>query len=132
MSGLEIDDAERAILARIRAAKIRLRFDQVVVALTGGLKAASVDFIPDHETVIFTLTAPIQLPNRTQAVLEGWVRDGAFGDERREAVHGNDVRMRRVRGVSAGAPRLIGFVHNPDADAGLILDLAERGLLGGD
>ena len=48
--------------------------------------------------------------------------------ECRKTIHGNRVRVRRLTGVSKAMPRLLGFVHNSDADAGLILDLAEARL----
>jgi hypothetical protein len=50
----------------------------------------------------------------------------------RNTIHGNQVRLRRIAGVAADMPRALGFVHNPESDAGLILTLAETRLLGQD
>jgi hypothetical protein len=85
--------------------------------------------VPEDQTVIFTLTAPIKLPAKTAAAIEGLVRDGLTDSEVRNTTHGNHVRLRRVAGVPAEMPRVVGFVHNPEADASLILALAEARLL---
>ena len=55
-------DLEREIAALAAAAKLRLRFDKVMVRLAGQLKAALGGSVPDGEAVIFTVTAPIKLP----------------------------------------------------------------------
>lgn len=130
--GAEIDQVEREIIARIKAAKIRLRFDRVVRALVNGLTTALAGFIPDDEAVLFTLTAPIKLPDKTEAVLASRMRAGLTESDHRETILGNEIRIRKVIGIPGSMPRLIGFVHNPDADAAFILDLAERRLLGRD
>lgn len=124
----DADTIEREIAARIRDAKIRLRFDRVVVAVVGRVKAALATVIPEGEAVIFTLTAPIELPAKTAAALESLVRDGLPDGEHRGIVHGNGVRVRRLAGVSKHMPKVLGFVHNPASDAGLILALAEARL----
>ncbi len=120
---------EQQIIKRIRAAGLRLRFDKVVMGLVGDLKAALSNYVPEGQTIVFTLTAPIRLPGKTAAELEQLVREGLAGGELRSIIHGNEIRVRRVTGVSALMPKVAGFVHNPDSDAGLILDLAERELL---
>ncbi len=51
---------ERDIVLAIKAAKIRLRFDGVVLRLVGGRQAALANVVPDGEAVIFTITAPIR------------------------------------------------------------------------
>ena len=40
-------------------------------------------------------------------------------------VHGNTVHARRVAGVPSGMAGVFGFVHNPEYEAALILDLAK-------
>ncbi|HLH94565.1 MAG TPA: hypothetical protein VKW08_05540 [Xanthobacteraceae bacterium] len=47
-------------------------------------------------------------------------------------IYNNQVRLRRVAAVSAHMPRVLGFVHNPESDADLILALAEARLRGRD
>lgn len=123
---------EREIAERIRAAKLRLRFDRVAVRVIGGLKGALAEIVPEDQTVIFTLTAPIRLPSRTAAAIEGLVRDGLPDGEVRHTIHDNQVRLHRVAGVPTEMPRVIGFVHNPESDASLILTLARARLLGQD
>jgi hypothetical protein len=50
----------------------------------------------------------------------------------RNTIHGNQVRLRRIAGVAADMPRVLGFVHHPESDASVILALAEARLLGQD
>ena len=120
---------EREIAERAAAAKLRLRFDKAVVRLVGRLKAALAGIVPEDQTIIFTVSAPIRLPAKTAAALESVVRGGLPGSELRSIVHGNQVQVRRVTGVPSAMPRVVGFVHNPESDAGLILDLARSRLL---
>lgn len=115
---------EQEIAQRCAAAKLRLRFDRVVLRLVGDLKAALTEFMPEGEAVIFTVTAPIKLPAKTIAALETLLRGGFSGGE----VQGNQISVRRVKGVPADRPRVLGFVHNPESDAEHILDLAEARL----
>jgi hypothetical protein len=115
---------EQEIAERLVAAKLRLRFDRVVVRVVGRLKAALADIVPQDQTVIVTITAPIRLPAKTAAELESLARGGDFSG----IVHGNQVRVHRVTGVPSSAPRVIGFVHNPDSDAGVILAMTEARL----
>lgn len=123
---------EREIAEKIRVAKLRLRFDKVAVRVIGGLKGALAEFVPEDQTVIFTLTAPIRLPSRTAAAIEGLVRAGLPDGEVRHTIHNNQVSLHRVAGVPTEMPRVIGFVHNPGSDASLILALARARLLGQD
>lgn len=126
---IEADVIERDIVGLITAAKLRLRFDKAVLRLVGSLKAALANVIPEEQTVIFTITAPIRLPAKTAATLENLVRNGVPDGERREAVYGNQVRIRWLTGVPTHMPKVLGFVHNRESDAGLILALAEARLL---
>lgn len=101
--GAGTDAVEFEIVVRIKAANIRLRFDRVVLGLVSGPGAALSGVIPDNETVLFTLTAPIQLPGRTAAALASRVRAVLAEGEHRETIHGNAVRIRRVIGVPRDA-----------------------------
>lgn len=38
-------------------------------------------------------------------------------------IHGNRVQIRLLRGESERAPKMIGFVHNPDSDPDLLLNM---------
>lgn len=120
---------ERDIVERIKAAKVRLRCDKVVLRLVGGLQAALTNLVPDGEAVIFTVTAPIKFPAKTAAVLESLMGDGLPYGDRREVVHGNYVRIRRLTDVPRQRPKVLGFVHDPASDTGVIMALAEARLL---
>jgi hypothetical protein len=126
---IDADTVEREIIARIGAAKLRLRFDRVALRLVGGLKAALASAVPAGETVVFTISAPIRLSAKTALALDRLLRDGLTDGERREIIHGNEVRSRRLKGVPKHMPKVMGFVHNQESDAGAILALAEAQLL---
>jgi len=120
---IDADTIEREILERLKAAKLQLRFDRVVVRLVGDVKAALADVVP-QQAVAFTVVAPIKHPAKTAAALQILARDCPPGGERREVLHGNPVRLRRLTGVAPHMPKTLGFVHNPSSDPALILDLA--------
>jgi len=99
-----------------RGAAPRLRFDKVALRLVRQLEATLSPDIPDGEAVILTVTAPIRLAGQTAAALADMVGDGMAGGaplDLHEVVCGNQIRARRVDGVSRRAPKVIGFVHNP-------------------
>ncbi|MBY3090185.1 hypothetical protein HFO72_04990 [Rhizobium laguerreae] len=122
---------ERAITEDLIAAQIRLRFDKSVIRLiVGGLKTALAEAIPEGHAVIFTVTAPVLRRAKTAATLETWVRTGLPTGEVCKTIEENDVRVRLVADVQAYMPKVVGFVHNPESDARLILELAESHLLG--
>jgi hypothetical protein len=123
---------EQEILARLKAAKLKLRFDRVVVRLVSDVKTALADVVPQRQAVLFAVVAPIKLPAKTIAALVNLARDCPPDGERREVLHGNSVRLRRLTGVAPHMPKTLGFVHNPDSDAALILDLAATRLREGD
>ena len=107
-----------------------MRFDKVARGLIERLRAAAGKMVPDGSTVLLTITAPIRLDSKTGTVLEERIQALALlktpGRDREETVHGNRVRMRLVRTGSMPAPKLIGFVHNPDTDAVLLLNVASE------
>jgi hypothetical protein len=126
----EADTVEREIIARLKAAKLRLRFDKVALRLVGGLKAALASTVPEGQTVVFTISAPIRLPGKTAIALEAMMRSAPPDAQRRDIVHGNEVRTRwLIRGVPKRMPKVMGFVHSVDSDASAILALAEARLL---
>lgn len=128
-SRLIADTVEREIVTRLGAAKLRLRFDKVALRVVGRLKAALASAVPEGQTVVFTISAPIRLPAKTAAALENMLRSDSPDAERREVIHDNEVRTRRVKGVPKHMPKMLGFVHNFESDAGAILALAEARLL---
>lgn len=115
---------ERRSAERIAAAGIRLRFDRVACRVIAALQAGVGPALPQDSCLIVTLTAPIRRPGRTSAALEPLLRDLADGDGAWR-LEENAVRARLIRLSMPGGPALIGFVHNVEADAGHILDLAE-------
>jgi len=113
----------------------RLRFDKVVIQLMDRLKATLGGNVPDGMTVALTVTAPIRLAAKTAAALEEKIR--ALLGRRSPArdvsatIHGNRIRIRLLRHGSDRAPKLVGFVHNPDpAAAVLLLDLTSEWIQG--
>jgi hypothetical protein len=129
-AAIEASPVEREIPARIAAAGIRLRFDKSFVRLVDGLKASLAEVVPDGQALIITVSAPIKRRARTAAALESLVRGGLPKAEVRTTIEDNQIRLRRVTGVPARMPRVIGFVHNPESDAGVILAMAEAWLRG--
>jgi hypothetical protein len=109
--------------------KPQLRFDRVVLRLLDGLKSGLAGEVPDRAAVILTVTAPILLPGKTGAAIEGRVRDrlarGAGPGGIEETIQGNGVRIRFLDGLAGQMPKLVGFVHNPETDPGMLLDLTE-------
>ena len=120
---------EREITERIRAEKIRLRFDRVVRGFNNNLKAALAAIVPEGQSVVFTVTAPIRRPSETAGVLEDLFHNGMPDGELRKAIHGNHVWIRPIIGVARYMPKVIALVHNPESDPGLILAIAEARLL---
>ena len=120
---------EREIAERITSAGIRLRFDRVALRLIGGLQASVVGVFPEDQSIVFTVAAPIKHPAKTGAALHRLLRDLPGGNIR-QTISGNEVCARKVNAVLAGMPRVLGFVHNPESNPDLILDLAESKLTG--
>jgi hypothetical protein len=111
------------------AARPRLRFDRVVLRLVGDLQAALSDAVPDGQAVVVTVTAPIRLPGKTADALTSMIRDRLARRPARievaDTICGNRVRIRLVKGAPAGTSKLIGFVHNPDTDPDVLLDVTQ-------
>ncbi len=105
--------------------KPRLRFDKTVLQLFRHLQTALCDAVPDGRVAIVTVSAPIRLPAKTAAALEAAIRAGiarrAARVEIADRIHGNRVRIRIVKDNSRQAAKVIGFVHNPDPGADMVL-----------
>jgi hypothetical protein len=112
------------------AAKIRLRFDKVATRVIARLQAAAVKIVPDGNTVLVTITAPIRLASKTTAALEEMIRTLLTrkrpSRDAKATIHGNRVRVRILRNQSRRSPRLLGFVDNPDSDPTILLDLTQE------
>jgi hypothetical protein len=113
-----------------KTAKPGLRFDKVVTRLTGRLKATFGETVPGGTTVVLTITAPIRLPSKTAASLEDKIQTllgrGSPGRDEKDMIHGNRVQIRLLRDQSERAPKFIGFVHNPDSDPLLLLNITSE------
>ena len=112
-----------------RLTKARLRFDRVALGLLRSLQDALHVSVPDGKIVIVTITAPIRMPSKTAAALVNKIRIYlARRSEQVEAtdtIHGNQIRVRLVKGASKRASKVIGFVHNPDTDPDVLLDMTQ-------
>ena len=112
------------------AAKPRLRFDRVATRLIEGLQAILGEAVPDGMTVLLTITAPIRLPSKTAAALEGKIQTllgrESPGRDEKTTIHGNHIQIRFLMGASERAPKMIGFVHNSDSEPLLILNMTSE------
>jgi hypothetical protein len=125
---VEVTAIMERIVERGGLAKPRLRFDRVALGFVGGLQAALREFVPDGQTVILTITAPIRLPSKTSAALEHKIRvclARRSAQEVEDTIHGNQIRVRLVKGVSRQMSKVIGFVHNPDSDPDVLFRLTQ-------
>ncbi len=120
---------ETEIVETARAGKIKLRFDKVVRRLTGDLKAALAGVLPEGRSAVITVTAPIKHPAKTAETLREIMQGELAHGELSQTIYGNSVRVRLIDNVAARMPQVLTFVHNPESDARLILDIAESHLL---
>lgn len=121
----ELDDPE----------KPRLRFDRVAVRFLNTVKMRLEQAVPIGKTAMFTIGAPIRSASKTAEALEGKIRTrlarGSDKTDLRELIHENPIRARVVES-SNGAPKVIGFVHNPDPGAAEALLGMAQSLLAAD
>jgi hypothetical protein len=124
---VEVTTTTQRIADRGSLTKPRLRFDRVALRLVRRLQEALSASVPDGNTLILTITAPIRVPSKTAAALEDNIRTYlARQSARAEAkytIHGNRIRVRLVKGGSRRTTKVIGFVHNPDSDPDVLFDL---------
>jgi hypothetical protein len=124
---VEVTTTKRRLADRGGLTKPRLRFDRVALRFVRRLQDALSASVPDGRTLILTITAPIRVPAKTAAALEDniWTylaRQSAPG-EAKYAILGNQIRVRLVKGGSRRTAKVIGFVHNPDSDPDVLLDI---------
>jgi hypothetical protein len=117
---------EMMIMQRIAATGIRLRFDKVALRLLDVVKTGLGPMLPVGQSIAFTVTAPIKLPSKTSADLQEQLRQ-LRTQRLNTTINGNEIRARIVSNISSNMPRVIGFVHNAESDADLLLDIAETG-----
>jgi len=114
----------------ISHAKPRLRFDKVATWIIKHLQAALIETVPDGITVLLTITAPIRLPSKTAAALEDKIRTligrGSAGRDVSETINGNRVRILCLPNETVRAPKVIGFVHNPESDSRLLFNMTRE------
>ena len=112
------------------AAKPRLRFDKVATMLMERLQATLGEIVPDGMTVLLTITAPIHLASKTAVSLEDKIQTllgrGSGDRDEKDTIHGNRVQIRILKDKSKRAPKMIGFVHNPDSDPRLLLNMTRE------
>ena len=112
------------------ATKPHLRFDKVVTRVMERLQATLGQTVPAGVTVLLTITAPIRLASKTAAALEDKIQTllgrGSPARDEKHTIHGNRVRIRLLRNDSERAPKMIGFVHNPDSDPLLLCNMTRE------
>jgi hypothetical protein len=110
-----------------KAGRVRLRFDKVVVRLLDQLQATLAKAVPDGMTVFLTVTAPIRLPSKTAAALEEKIQlllqRGSHSRAVKDSIYGNRVQIQLLNHAIRRTPKLMGFVHNPDTDPHLLLNM---------
>jgi hypothetical protein len=89
------------------------------------LQTALRDRVPEDETLLVTVSAPIRLPAKTAVALEErirlWLGGPSKAAEFRATINDNQVCARIASGASKGSPNVLVFVHNPDVDTTALL-----------
>ena len=96
---VEVTTTKLRIAERGGLTKPRLRFDRVALGFVRRLQAAPEDNIRTY-----------------------LARQSAQG-EAKHTIHGNQIRVRLVKGGSRRTTKVIGFVHNPDSDPDVLFDI---------
>ena len=96
---VEVTTTKLRIAERGGLTKPRLRFDRVALGFVRRLQAALEDNIRTY-----------------------LARQSAQG-EAKHTIHGNQIRVRLVKGGSRRTTKVIGFVHNPDSDPDGLFDI---------
>ena len=119
---------EEKITSRMNAAGIRIRSDKVALRLLACVKAGVAPTLAADQSIACTVTAPIKLPAKTCAALREWLLGHLDGRDLRTTINGNEVRARITNNTTSDKPRVVGFVHNPESNADLVLEIAETSL----
>jgi hypothetical protein len=127
---LEIATLKTRPTNRAKAAKPRLRFDKAVNRLMRRLQSFASESVPDGATVLVTLPAPIRQWSKTAADLQPKIQSLLSGRlasrDHKTSIHGNRIQIRVLRHKVKEGTKLIGFVHNPDTDALLLLNMTRE------
>lgn len=109
--------------------KPRLRFDKVAQRLVAQVQDALSADVPAGKCVLVTVTAPIRQPSKTAAEIEIRIREALRRGKNEivETIHGNEISVRVAGAPRKNAPKVLGFVHNPDPGAAVaLLDEAQE------
>jgi len=110
----------------------RLRLDKVALGGVDRLRAALQGRVSDERTVIVTITAPIRLASKTAAAIADRIRRrlerAAAAGRSTHTIHQNTIQIWVLKGGTAMTSKLVGFVHNPDADPRILIEVT-RALL---
>jgi hypothetical protein len=110
-----------------RTMKPRLRLDKVALGLVDRLRVALEGCVPDDRTIIVTITAPIRLASKTAAAMAGSIRrrleHRAAAGRSIHRIHGNTIQIWILPGGTAMTSKLVGFVHNPDANPRILIEV---------
>src|SRR5262245_42744840 len=110
----------------------RLRLDKVALGVVHRLRASLQGSVPHGRTIVVTITAPIRLASKTAAAMAERIRrrlEGAAAAGRStHRIHGNTIQIWILKGGTAMTSKLVGFVHNPDADPRILIEVT-RALL---
>jgi hypothetical protein len=126
---IDANTIEREMVARLRAAKLRSRFDKVALPLVSELKAALASVVPEGQSVVFTISAPIGLPAKTAAALANMARSSPATQSAVRSCTAPRFEIRRLGYVPKSKPKVLGFVHSVESDASAILAVAEARLI---
>lgn len=115
-----------------RSAKPHLRLDRVALEVVSRVRTAIQGHVPDGRTIVVTITAPIRLAARTATSLSSRILSRVSGRARTERslhrIHGNRIQIWILQGAIGTTSRLVGFVHNPDVDPRIFIEVT-RALL---
>jgi hypothetical protein len=110
--------------------KPRLRFDKAVKRLMDRLQSSASETVPGGTTVLLTVTAPLRQWSKTAADLQARIQtlllSQSAARDQKTTSHGNRIHIRVLRHKFKEAPKLIGFVHNPDTDPLLLLNMTRE------
>jgi len=124
---VEVTTVKQRVAGRADLAKPGLRFDRVALRFVRRLQDALCEAVPDGKTMILTITAPIQMPSKTAAVLEDKIRTclarRSVPAEAKDTIHGNGIKVCLVKNGFRRASKVVGFVHNPESDPDVLLDM---------
>jgi hypothetical protein len=106
----------------------------VALEFVSRVRAALQGQVADDRTIVVTLTAPIRLASKTAAALASRILSRVPGrataGRSMHRIHGNRIQIWMLQGGSRMTSKLVGFVHNPDADPRILVEVT-RALLAG-